>query len=196
MSEETTPTKEEMEESGEVLDRIAEEAGITGDAPGEEDQDEKTFTQGDVDRIVSERLERERRKEAEKQRKAEAAARQQALEENEQFKELAEEKANRVAELEAELEDLKPYKDSSERYREVLDSQLEAQKKDLPGYIKDLLEEKDPAEQLRYLSEHGSEFAEKPAGSSPSPRPAEGQTDQQADKEAKEATRLSIASSL
>lgn len=54
-----------------------------------EQSEDKTFTQADIDKIVTERLARERKKHEESKQTAEAEAERKRLEEAEQYKELA-----------------------------------------------------------------------------------------------------------
>ena len=78
----------------------------TGADPGEKAETGKTFTQSEVDAIVKERIDRERRKADEATKKATADAEAKALAEQGKYKELYET-------LVAERDELKPYR---ERY--------------------------------------------------------------------------------
>ena len=60
----------------------------TGAEPGQQTEAARTFSQTDVDRIVAERIERERRKGEEQARKATEAAERKAAEEQGKFQEL------------------------------------------------------------------------------------------------------------
>lgn len=65
--------------------------------------DEKTFTQADIDRIVKERLDRAEKANADKLQKEQEAAEQKRLQEQGQFKELADKEKARADQLEATL---------------------------------------------------------------------------------------------
>lgn len=97
-------------------------------------------------RKVEEEYDRLRRQVAEaeaEQRKAE----EDALAEQEQFKELAEKRAT-------ELEELKPRADAAERYETALRTFLDAEREGLPAHILTLLDRMEPDEQLAYIAEH------------------------------------------
>lgn len=68
---------------------------------------EKKFTQADLDRIVKERLDRERKKSEDAAAKAKADAEQATMKEQGQFKELAEQEKTKRETLEAELHSMK-----------------------------------------------------------------------------------------
>lgn len=93
-------------------DEPATEPPATGDDPGKktgtEGADDPTptpkFTQEDVDRLIKERLARQKAQYEDEQRKAQSAAEQKQLEEKEQFKELAEKRQGEVEALTKRLE--------------------------------------------------------------------------------------------
>lgn len=133
------------------------DAGNTGDPPGNNGgTGDKTFTQADVDRIVSDRLGRERNKlrdeiKAELDREREDAS----LKEREEYKPLYEKAAN----------DLKRYEGLEENLttmRETLETVYKAQLADLPDATRKLaagLEEKlDVIERLKWVADLPDEF--------------------------------------
>lgn len=103
-----------------------------------------------IEDIVKQRLESRRE---EDRREAE----RKALEEQNEFKTLYEAEQKKV-------EEFAPYKESAERYRGALETHLEAQKKDLPEHVKELLEKQDPVDQLDYLSKHRDQLVAAPQG--------------------------------
>ncbi len=126
-----------------------------------------TFTQVDVDRIVKERLERERGMREKAAGKARDDAQAEALKKNQEWQALAEKSAARVVELE-------PLGEQAARYRDALEKSLAAEKKDLPRHVLVLLEKLDPVDQIEYLSANREELG-KPlrTGVPASPEPAE-----------------------
>lgn len=106
-----------------------------GDGDG---KDQKTFTQAELDAIVKERLDREKKKQQEK-----------ALAEQQRFEELAQQRAQKLAELEPQLEQTNS---QAERYKAALEAHLTAQKDPLAEHILTLLEKMDPVDQLEYIS--------------------------------------------
>jgi hypothetical protein len=73
-----------------------------GDPPKDPPKDEPRFTQADVNRMIDDRLARERRRTEEAQKKAADEAEAKRLTEQNEFKALADQKAKRVEELERE----------------------------------------------------------------------------------------------
>lgn len=122
----------------------------TTDTPG----NERTFTQADLDRIVNERLERERRRHETEQERARQQAEEARLAEQNEFRQLAEQRADRIVELEAQtaqIETLTTERDAAlEVVRELVNGELEA----APDYVRDAIAERDPVAQLRYLNQH------------------------------------------
>jgi DNA repair exonuclease SbcCD ATPase subunit len=125
-------------------------------------KDEKTFTQAEIDQIVKDRLERERKKheaDAEKARKdAEAAA----LEKNQEWQKLAEARAKDLETLTKEKSELEPFKEQAEKYKAALEAQLARVKEKLPKHLLPLIDKLDPVEAMAYITEHGEELGAKP----------------------------------
>lgn len=141
-----------------------------GDGDGEKDKgkDEKTFTQSELETIVKDRLDRERRKaekESEKKKETEKAER---LKEQEKFKELSETQAAQIADLTAqnesittELEDLKAI---HTKYEKAIKAHLETQREGLPDHVLALLDKLDPVDQLEYIANNADALKIKPKG--------------------------------
>ena len=129
---------------------------------------DRTFTQAEVDRIVKERLEREKTAREKAAARAREDAEAQAFKKNQEWQAQAEKSAARVAELESLGEQVT-------RYQGALDQYLAAEKKDLPRHVLVLLEKLDPVEQMEYLSANRDELG-RPAlkgGVPASPEPKE-----------------------
>lgn len=146
--------------------------------------EEKKFSQADVERIIKERLERERKKAEQDRQKAEEDARAKALKEQGEFKQLAEEQALRLAKLEEQVKEVEALQEQVKRYSESLQKQLEEQKKSLPDAILALLEKQDPLEQLDWLAKHRESLTKSSAsGIPPTPRAGNSQTMTEAERE-------------
>lgn len=130
----------------------------TEDATGNENggTQEPTFTQADVDKIVQERLARERQKAEERERKAREEAEAKALAENDQYKELSEKQAKQLLDAETELADAKAQLDAAtqekERYQQALEGYVAKQREGVPDHIGALLDNLDPVAQLEWLT--------------------------------------------
>jgi hypothetical protein len=130
---------------------------------------ETRFTQAQVDALIRDRLDRERKKADEAQRKAADEAEAKRLAEQNEFKTLAEKHAAKAAELE-------PYKAKAERYEAALTALLTEERKAVPEHLHPLLDRMDPAEQLEYIAGHRDQLAPPAngavAGVPPTPRAA------------------------
>jgi predicted ATP-dependent endonuclease of OLD family len=140
----------------------------------DEKTDEKTFTQVDVDRIVKERLEREKSAREKATLKAKEEAEAEALKKNQEWQALAEKNDARASELAVRIGELEPLGEQVTRYKGALEKYLAAEKKDLPKHVLVLLEKLDPIEQIEYLSANREELGKSgkgPEGVPASPNP-------------------------
>lgn len=152
------------------------------------------FTQAQLDAIVKDRLERERKKTADDAEKARKDAEAIRLKEQGEFQKLAEQRQTRITELEAEVAALAPVTEERDRYKAALETHVTALAKDLPDSIKDLLTGKDPVDQIAWLDKHRESVAgERRSGPPPSPKAADPRklTDEDA-RVAAEASRRSV----
>lgn len=114
--------------------------------------DDKRFTQAELDAIVKDRLDRERKASETKAQREREAAEADALKEQSKFKELADQR-------EKQLADLEPFKDKAERYEAALKTHLDAERKSLPAHITALLDKLDVAEQLEWIASNREAIA-------------------------------------
>lgn len=138
----------------------------TGTQPGKQagptaQSDARTFSQADVDRIVKERLERESSKAERAAAKAREEAEAKALAEQGKFKELAEQREKRIAELEAQIADLGKAEATAKRYEKALKEALAAQTANIPEHIRALLDKMEVTEQMGWLAANADKL--KPA---------------------------------
>lgn len=140
----TKKAEQASEEQGEEAQDLGNSE--TGNAPGGEDSSEnsgeKKFSQADLERLIDERLKRERKQADEKQKKAEEERTLKALEEQQQFRELADKHKARLDEIEPELE----------TYKATLETLLAAEKELVPDHLLPLLETLNPAKQLEWIA--------------------------------------------
>lgn len=134
----------------------SDESHDVDDASAEDDTPPagRSFTQEDVDRIVQERLERERQKQEKAADKARREAEEQAAKDQGKWQELAESHAKRISELESLEPQLEETQATADRYKGALERHLEVQRSELPGHITALLDQLDPVAQLEWISEH------------------------------------------
>lgn len=114
----------------------------------------KVFTQDDVNRIVQERLEKEKKK----AETAAAAAAEQAekakLEAAQEWESLAKKAEAKVKALEAQVTELQAASDQVAGYEAAITKVLAGQREGLPVHITALLDKLSPLDQLDYLAEN------------------------------------------
>ena len=163
----------------------------TDDAPGSEEKPpeetaDKSFTQADVDRIVKERLEREREKAAKAEAKAKKEAEMAGLAQQQEWQTLAAKRQEALQEMEERLKDHDELQTKLERYEGVLKTYLQAQLAGVPEHVVDLLRGRDPVDQLEWLTANREKFGQPqtPLGSTPPPAPPGRLTDDERRKRA------------
>lgn len=80
------------------------------------------------------------------------------LAENEQYRELADKRAERLLELEPLEPRIKEVEAERDQYRDALQSHVDAMTKDIPEHVRELLTGKSPIETLAWLDKHGESF--------------------------------------
>ena len=120
--------------------------------------DDKRFTQAELDAIVKDRLDRAQRKAAADQEKAKADAEARALAEQGEFKTLAEQRQQRIAELENAHEQARATEKERDRYKAALASHVQALRTELPAHLTALLDKLDPVDQLEWMSANHAEL--------------------------------------
>lgn len=179
------------------------------DPPDDDDKPEEPagrFSQEDVDRIVSERLEREKRKQEKDREKAEQKAREDALKEQGKFEEIAErhertieERDQRISELEAEVSEKKDLQERTATLEDRLRGLIKPQLERVPELTKPFVEKMTAEEQAEWLEKNSEKLTgpSDPLGSPETPRPPrEKNGNREADKEADEAQRQRVAARL
>lgn len=143
----------------------------TGTPPGQQagSADERKFSQADVDRIVKERIEREKAKADTAAQKAAREAEAKALADQGEFKKLAESRGQELAEANKRLEELDALKKDNARLSKALADQIAAQTKDLPDYLRELLASKDPVSQMDWLTANADKLKTPAAAAAPAP---------------------------
>lgn len=136
----------------------------TGDDKGDKSgkpAEKVTFTaqqQAEVDRIVKDRLERERKKSEDTAEKSRKKAEEDALAQNKQFEELATTRQSQIVELEKRLQENETVANALKEYKDAVAGIVKAQTEKLPKPVKSLIEKMDPLEQMKYLSENAKEL--------------------------------------
>lgn len=142
----------------------------TGQNSGESQTQEAKFTQADIDRIVKERLDKAAKKSEEAQKKAAEEAAAKTLTEQGEYKTLAEQRAQRIAELEAESAKGSEVAARLEKYESALKATVDNQLKALPDHLKPLLAKLDLTEQMEWLSANAEKVTANVAGVPETPK--------------------------
>lgn len=160
----------------------------TGDAPGLEPEtgDEgnggkRLVSQAELDRIVEDRLSRERAKAEKLREKERREAEAATLAANSEFQTLAQKRQERVLELEAMVTDREALAEKTARYERALTAQRDQLIAKVPTAIKALLEKMDIAEQIEWLAQNAAavggtpppNLPNTPNGAKPNLTPAE-----------------------
>ena len=149
----------------------------TVDATGKNsgiDKPTPTFTQSDVDRIVNERLERERKSAESKAQKAKEAAESAGLAEQKKFQELADKRGKQVTDLETSNATLTTQLEAAtakaDRHEKALTKMLAEQLKVVPEHLHSLLDKLDAVEQLEWIAGNADKMKTATNGVPPTPK--------------------------
>jgi hypothetical protein len=147
--------------------------GAAGDAGGETDstadgqekptkQDGRFMTQAEIDGIIEARLKREREASDRKIKAEREKDEAKKLADAQEFKALSEKLDSKVKELEAQVERNQTEQETVgaqlDRYKQVIGVQVAALLKNVPDAVRELLEDRDPADQLDYLARNAEAF--------------------------------------
>jgi len=122
---------------------ITAQAGSVGDEPIEE----KKFSQAELDTLIKERLDRQRRALEAQQREAQQALETQKLEDQKEFEKLAKQRAE-------EINTLKPRAGLAESYEKRVAQLMSEAAKSLPSNLQMLLNKLPLPDQLDWLTEN------------------------------------------
>lgn len=149
----------------------------TGDATGQNSGTDKptpTFTQSDVDRIVNERLDRERKKAETVAQKAREEAESKALADQAKFQELADKRGKQVTDLETAnatlTTQLEAVTTKADRHEKAIQALLAEQMKAVPEHLHSLLSKLDAVEQLEWIAGNADKLKTATNGVPPTPK--------------------------
>lgn len=159
-------------------DKGTEGGDTTGDATGQNSGTDKptpTFTQSDVDRIVNERLDRERKKAETATQKAREEVESKALADQAKFQELADKRGKQVTDLETAnatlTTQLEAVTAKADRHEKALTKLLAEQLKAVPEHLHSLLNKLDAVEQLEWIAGNADKMKTATNGVPPTPKP-------------------------
>lgn len=120
--------------------------------------DDKRFTQAELESELAKRLDRKERQAKEREEKARKEAEERTLAEQGEYRKLAEQRAQELADAQRELEGAKETATQLSRYKKTVTTYLEAQRKALPAPILSLLDKLDPVDQLEWIAMNAAEL--------------------------------------
>lgn len=125
--------------------------------------DEKRFTQADLEAELAKRLERKERQAKEREEKARKEAEERTLAEQGEYRKLAEQRAQELADAQRELEGAKDTATQLARYKKAVAAHLDTQRKALSAPLLSLLDKLDPVDQLEWIATNAGELTKTPA---------------------------------
>ena len=138
---------------------------------GEKGEQGKTFTQAQVDQMISDRLDRERKKITAQQTKDQEAAEEARLAESRQFEDLAKKRQDKLDAVQTDLTqtqtDLTQTQAELEAANTALQLYVDQLQDGVPPEVLSLLEGKTVADRLAWLVENGAKFKPQENGSPP-----------------------------
>ncbi len=167
----------------ETANRAGEDGQPEGGQKPEAGKEGKTFTQEDVDRIIAERLDREKKAAEKAAAKAVKEAEEKALTDQAEWQKLAQTRQATIADLEGKVAELEGAQERADRYEKALTGYARTQLDGIPDHIRGLLSKMDVVDQLEWLTANREALGQKPdAPNLPqTPKPVEGHkmTDEQ-----------------
>lgn len=145
----------------------------TVDATGQQQNggtDERRFTQAELDAVVRDRLEREKKQSERATAKAREEAEAKALADQAEWKTLAERRAEQLTAAESKAAEVETVQAKADRYEAALKTHLDAQRKDLPAHILALLDKLDPVEQIEWIAGNREALAKPQSGVPATPK--------------------------
>lgn len=139
-------------------------AGQEGDdtskakAKDEEESSEPSFTQADLERIIADRLARQEKKLKREFEQTQEQARTQELEDTAQWQELAQKRQGQIVELQQRVDTLEKVAETAAKNEKSLLAYVDKLKNGVPDSILGLLDGKDAADQLEWLTANAEGF--------------------------------------
>lgn len=118
------------------------------------EQEQPKFTQAQLDAILKDRLDQERRQREKAAERAKEEAEAKALADQQKWKELAEQQAGRITELEKATADVETLKTRAERAEKTLAEYVAGMLDSVPEPFRPLLDRLDPVERLEWMTKN------------------------------------------
>ncbi len=125
---------------------------------GKSNDDEPMFTQADLERVLTDRLARQEKKLKREFEQTQEQARTQELEDTAQWQELAQKRQGQIIELQQRVDTLEKAAETAAKNEKSLLAYVDKLKDGVPESILGLLEGKDAADQLEWLTANAESF--------------------------------------
>lgn len=163
-------------------DATGQSQGEQNGGQGEQQQPAISFAseaefQARVEQMLKERLDRKEKEAEKKAQKAREEAQAEAAAKNGEWQQLAEQRAAKVVELEAQIAGHEATTTKAQRYEAALGKQVETLRKEVPKHLLPLLDKLDVAEQLEWLAANREQIAPPKTTGVPATPRAQGNTD-------------------
>lgn len=133
---------------------------------------EPKFTQEQLNSFLKSEKDKWAAKAEADRKAAEDKAKEDALKEQGEFKTLADQRAARITELEAETGQVESLTQERDAALAVVTGFVEQELKDAPDYVRDAIADKSPVDQFAYISKHRDKWMKpRPTGAGPTPQP-------------------------
>lgn len=136
-------------------------------------EEQPIYSKAQMEAIVRDRLEREKRQSEKTTAKAREEAESAALAKNAEWQALAEKRGEQLAAAEAKAAEVETVQERATRYEAALTSHLDSQRKDLPAHVLSLLDKLDPVDQLEWIAANREVLAKPTNGIPPTPKPTD-----------------------
>lgn len=130
------------------------DAPQTGETPAEEPFDKERAMATIAKLREHEKRAKQLERELAELKTAEDKAKEDALAEQAQFKQLADKRADKIVELSKQLEQIEPLTQERDQLAAVVSDLVKQQRDGLPEHVIELLEGKDVVEQLAWITKH------------------------------------------
>jgi len=139
----------------------------------EPEREQPTLTQSQVNALLAEERRKANEKAAREREQSESKAKQDALKEQGEYKSLAEDRAARITELEAETGTIETLTQERDAALSVVADLVKEELKTAPEYVAEAIADRDAVAQLQYLNKNRDKWAQPTVrGGGPLPRPA------------------------
>jgi hypothetical protein len=120
---------------------------------------DRVYTKAEMEEIVKYRLDRKEEQEKAKRKKAEIDAREAVLKEQGEYKPLAEQRAERIIELESRVAEAESLTEERDQLAALVQQMVEDELESAPDYVREAISDRSPQAQLEYVRKNREKWA-------------------------------------